>query len=229
MNVNQIKAAIALGLMVATFSGAFAIKPTRKFADTRPAVNLETLFPSAFADWKIDDRMPPQIVAPDTAALLSKLYSQTLSRTYYNSQGERIMLSVAYGGDQSEATRAHRPEVCYPSAGFQVISTEDVSLTIAGQPLPVRQLVMRLGARIEPVSYWIVVGEKIALSGGDQKMAQLSYSLRGYIVDGMLVRVSNIDPDLRRSFNLQQRFLADMSGAFAPELRPRVIGGSAGV
>ena len=105
-------------LCLAAFAGAQAWRPTAHLADTRPKVQLETMFPKAFGGWREDDRMPVQLIAPDTQAMLNKLYNQTLSRTYINAQGDRIMLSVAYGGDQSDATRAHGPEVYYPVQGI---------------------------------------------------------------------------------------------------------------
>ena len=215
---------MALLLMLAAFAGAQAWRPTSRLADTRPKVELETMFPKAFGEWRVDDRMPVQLVSPDTQAMLSKLYNQTLSRTYINAKGERIMLSVAYGGDQSDGTRAHRPEVCYPAQGFQMFGNRSEVLDIGDRRLRVRQLMSRLGARIEPITYWITVGERIALSGTEQKLMQLSYSTRGVVPDGMLVRVSNIDADGDSAFRLHQLFIAELATAIQSNLRPQVMG-----
>jgi EpsI family protein len=209
--------------MGVAYATAHAWTPRTMFASTRAPVDLETLFPKNFGDWTIEPG-PVMVVAPDAAALLSKLYSATLSRTYINKQGQRIMLSVAYGGDQGDATRAHRPEVCYPAQGFQVLSKFDSTFDVAGHNLPVRHLVTRLGSRTEPVTYWIVVGERIALSNIDQKVAHLDYSVRGLIPDGMLVRVSNISSDAPASFALHERFVREMAAAVEPTLLGRVVG-----
>lgn len=224
MKTVHIKALMALLLMLAAFAGAQAWRPTSRLADTRPKVELETMFPKAFGDWRVDDRMPVQLVSPDTQAMLSKLYNQTLSRTYINAKGERIMLSVAYGGDQSDGTRAHRPEVCYPAQGFQMFGNRSEVLDIGDRRLRVRQLMSRLGGRIEPITYWITVGERIALSGTEQKLMQLSYSMRGVVPDGMLVRVSNIDADGDSAFRLHQLFIAELATAIQSNLRPQVMG-----
>ena len=135
---SRTRAAIVVALMVASFAVAAAWRPTAKLADQRPKVELDSIFPKKFAEWATDERMPVQLVSPDTAALLNKIYNQTLSRTYVNPAGQRIMLSVAYGGDQSDATRAHRPEVCYPAQGFQVVSSDLGRLQIARGSIPVR-------------------------------------------------------------------------------------------
>lgn len=224
MTLQRIKALVALVLMVAALAAAQAWRPTARLADTRPKVNLETLFPKSFKGWTVDERMPVQLVSPDTQAMLNKIYNQTLSRTYVNQQGDRIMLSVAYGGDQSDATRAHRPEVCYPAQGFQIDSSRDSVLDLTGHKLRVRQLVSRLGGRVEPITYWITVGERITLSGTEQKLAQLSYSTRGVVPDGMLVRVSSIDPIANKAYELHRSFLGALAPAISLPLQAQVIG-----
>ena len=224
MKAVQIKAIVALVLMVAAFAGAQAWRPTARLADTRPKVNLETMFPKAFGAWQVDDRMPVQLVSPDTQAMLSKIYNQTLSRTYVNPHGDRIMLSVAYGGDQSDATRAHRPEVCYPAQGFQIMASQDSQINLGSHTLRVRQLESRLGGRIEPISYWITVGDRITLSGTEQKLAQLSYSTRGVVPDGMLVRVSSIEADTPKAYALHRSFVSALAGAIHPAMQPQVVG-----
>ncbi len=224
MKPIQLKALVALLLMLAAFAGAQAWRPTSRLADTRPKVELETMFPKAFGDWRVDDRMPVQLISPDTQAMLNKIYNQTLSRTYVNAKGDRIMLSVAYGGDQSDGTRAHRPEVCYPAQGFQINSKEDAAVDLGGRSLRVRRLVSQLGGRVEPITYWITVGERVTLSGTEQKLAQLSYSTRSVVPDGMLVRVSSIEANAGKAYQMHQAFVTDMAHAISADLKPQVIG-----
>ncbi len=221
---SRIKSFVAMLLMVAAFTAAHALRPTRHLTDTRVPVKLEALFPQQFGEWRVDLSGPVQLVSPDAEALIKQIYTDTLSRTYVNGKGGRIMLSVAYGGDQSDATKAHRPEVCYPSQGFQVLSSHDTMLQTSTHSVRARQLVAKLGQRTEPISYWVVVGDRIALGSTDQKLAQLSYSLRGVIPDGMLVRVSNIDTDAQSAFKLHQDFILQLSRALLPTLAARVIG-----
>jgi len=224
MSPTRLRAVVVVLLMAASLAGAAVWRPTQRLADQRAKVNLESLFPRSFGQWVTDDRMPVQLVSPDTAALLSKIYNQTLSRTYVNPAGDRIMLSVAYGGDQSDATRAHRPEVCYPAQGFQIMASSVGQLDTAVHPVQVRRLVAKQGARSEPITYWIVVGDKVTITGTEQKLAQLSYSINGVIPDGMLVRVSSIDPDSPRAFGMHQRFVDDLAKVLQPAFRSQVIG-----
>ena len=224
MKAVQVKAILVLVLMLAAFAGAQAWRPTSKLADTRPKVELETIFPKAFGDWRVDDRMPVQLVSPDTQALLNKIYNQTLSRTYINRNGDRIMLSVAYGGDQSDATRAHRPEVCYPAQGFQVLSSQGAELSLGSQRLRVKRLVTKLDNRTEPITYWITVGERVTITGTEQKLAQLAYSTRGIVPDGMLVRVSSIDNNIAKAYGVHQQFIAKLADEMAGNRKSLVVG-----
>ncbi|OZA14170.1 MAG: EpsI family protein, partial [Hydrogenophilales bacterium 17-62-8] len=107
---------LAIGLLMFSAAGmGLAFKPTERIADTGPKLDLEILIPQQFGDWKMDETILPLIANPEQEALIKKLYSQTLSRTYVNSSGDRIMLSIAYGGAQTDSMSVHKPEVCYPA------------------------------------------------------------------------------------------------------------------
>lgn len=224
MSAGRIKALVALFIMMLAFAGAHAWKPTRHLSDTRPPIDLEAMFPKSFDGWEVDTRVPVQLISPDVAAVLNKTYNQTLSRTYVNRRGDRIMLSVAYGGDQSDGTRAHRPEVCYPAQGFQILSSRMRELDAPPSPARVRQLVAKLGGRVEPITYWVVVGDRVALSGTEQKIEQLSYSVKGVIPDGMLVRVSSIDRDSLHAFKIQDSFIASLAKALHGDDLSQIMG-----
>ncbi len=220
----RIKSLLVAAAMVGAVGAAYVATPRIHMADQGPKLELETAFPKQFGDWRLDTAMPVVLPSPDVQAVLNKIYNQVLSRSYVNSKGERVMLSVAYGGDQSDGTRAHRPEVCYPAQGFQMISNTTASYPIAGQQLPVRTLVAKLGGRVEPISYWVVVGEELALSGSEQKLAQLRYGVRGLIPDGLLMRVSTIGNDAPAAYKVHQQFLSDLHAVIQPALKARVFG-----
>ncbi len=220
----RVRSLVIAALMLGAVGAAHVATPRIHLADQGPKLELEVAFPKQFGDWRIDTAMPVVLPAPDVQAVLNKIYNQVLSRTYINTKGERVMLSVAYGGDQSDGTRAHRPEVCYPAQGFQMLSNTAASYPIAGQQLPVRTLVAKLGGRVEPISYWVVVGEELALSGTEQKLAQLRYGVRGLIPDGLLMRVSTIGSDAPAAYRVHQHFLSDLHAAIPTAVKARVFG-----
>jgi EpsI family protein len=206
-------------------AGASAITPTRSLAEKLGPIDLEAAVPKQFGAWTLEPQRVQSIINPEQEALLKQLYSQILSRTYVHADGYRIMLSIAYGGDQREALHAHYPEACYPSQGFKIRREEVGELSMASGTIPVRRLDTRLGdRRPEPVTYWVMVGERAVLGGIRKKLVDLEYTMQGYVPDGMLFRVSSIDPMTDRAFARQGEFVEALLAATPPAQRHRLSG-----
>ena len=99
---------LAGAAMVLAAGAAPALKPSRAHQDTA-AFDLEGVIPRSFGNWIIDPSIVPIVPAPDVQAQLDRLYSQVVSRTYVNSHGERVMLVLAYGGEQREPPERGNP------------------------------------------------------------------------------------------------------------------------
>ncbi len=218
------RALLVAGIMLAGAALATGLRPTRLMSDVEGVPELARLFPTSFGAWRVDDSMAVVVPSPEVQAQLDKIYNDVLSRTYVNRAGERVMLSVAYGGDQSDATSAHRPEVCYPAQGFAITDNFADSVSISGRDVSVRRLMSRIAGRNEPITYWIVVGDQVVTTGIGQKLAQMRFGLRNIIADGMLVRVSTIDPDMQHGYRVQDEFLAALGAALDRRFAPRVLG-----
>lgn len=204
---------------------ALALKPDAKLADSESKFDLETMVPAQFGDWKLDETVATLLVTPELQKVIEETYSQTLTRTYINSTGQRIMLSVAYGGAHGEGMQTHRPEICYPAQGFQVV--KDTQPEILGTPygeLAIKRLVAAQGARNEPITYWVVVGDQQTQFGLRMKLAQLRYTLTGVVPDGMLVRVSSISGDEKSAYAAQTSFIRDMLASMKDAERERITG-----
>lgn len=227
MNPSRRRALLACLSMAGTATAGQLAVPSRLLADAVGQADLKALFPEAFGGWRVDTQLPILLPAADVQAKLNAVYSQLLSRTYVNAAGEHIMLSAAYGGDQADGTRAHRPEICYPSQGFQVLGDREERLALRAGELPVRRLYAVMGARHEPVSYWIVAGGVPVVRGSQQKLAELRLGLRGLVPDGLLVRVSSIGSDTQAAYALQDAFIRDLWAAQQPNQRWRVFGADA--
>jgi EpsI family protein len=78
--------------------------------------------------------------------------------------------------------------------------------------------------RVEPVTYWIVIGQHVALNGYEKRVAELKHSLKGEIVDGVLFRISTIDSNTARAHAIQDGFTKDLLHHLAPENRLRLSG-----
>jgi EpsI family protein len=172
-------------------------------------LDLEKIVPTNFGDWKKEESNVSLVKAPDVEALLSKLYSNLLMRTYVNSKGERMMLSIGYGPDQRDngGRQVHSPEVCYPAQGFEILRNDPAVFNSRHGVIPVKHLLARQDKRVEPIIYWLVIGYKPVNSALNFKFAQINYGLKGYIPDGMLVRVSSIDGNAENAYKKQEEFL----------------------
>ncbi|MBL8279704.1 MAG: EpsI family protein [Pelomonas sp.] len=222
---NRRVAAIAMLSMGASAALAQWARPTIRVSDLHPGFKLEQLFPEQFGDWRIDPHVAVVVPPPDQQALLNKIYNQTLARTYVNARGERVMLSVAYGGDQSDGLTVHIPDVCYPSQGFRVTDTRDAQLQVApGFMIPVRHLMTALGQRLEPVTYWVLMGDEATISNTQRRLVSIRYGLRRLIPEGMLVRVSSINPNMDAAVAVHARFINDLLAAVPSQDRERVVG-----
>ena len=217
---------ILIGFLMFVAAGlALALTPRQKLADQESKISLETMIPKQFGEWKLDETIAPLMVSPEVQAELDQIYNETLTRTYINSKGERIMLSIAYGGDQSRSMQVHRPEVCYSAQGFKIRSMSKDFIDASGARLPVMKLVATQGTRIEPITYWVMIGDTPVRGNLEQGFARLKYGLTGKIPYGILIRVSTISADESQSYRTEEVFVHEMLNA-VPEQYRKVFTGA---
>jgi len=197
-SVASILAALMCGAAIAAAAG----RPDTKF----PPPGLEEVVPDAFGVWRELKQAGP-IVPPQEG--IFRIYDEILTRTYLNANGDRIMLSMAWGDDQRGERQAHRPEICYPAQGFTVKTLSDGTLATSFGDISVRRLTTSAGPRHEPVTYWLTMASTVVRNDYDRRMVQLHLLRTRQIPDGLLFRVSSIDGDAAHAFNVQQQFAAD--------------------
>lgn len=221
---SLLKAFIMLLAMVLAAWAAVFLKPTQKIAEQQERIDLETMIPKQFGDWHEEAQLSDQIINPQLKEKLAKIYTQTLSRTYINDKGGRIMLSIAYGEDQRDSNGLHYPEVCYPAQGFQVISIQPGLLSTDFGDIRVKRLLTVMGNRSEPLTYWTTVGNQVVRGSKETKFEQLRYGLRGQIPDGLLFRVSSIQTDEVMAYAVQQKFINELLTVIDEHSRISLIG-----
>lgn len=215
---------VAIAMLVAA-GLAVAAKPRAKAADQGPQINLEKMVPEAFAEWKLDETVVPIQPAADVQAQINRIYNQTLARTYIDGQGRRVMLSIAYGGDQTDSLAVHLPEGCYKGQGFDILSKQELTMSLGNEQVPIVRLLAQHGRRVEPITYWLLIGQSYARNRTERKLAQLKSSLTGRIPEGILVRVSSIggeSSDLQ--YRIHESFIRAMLSSLSPADRKRLIG-----
>ena len=142
-----------------------------------------------------------------------------------DAQGNAVMLSIAYGADQSYGNDLHVPDVCYPAGGFQIEQRMTSTLTLEGNiSLPTRRLVAQRSQRREPLTYWVVVGERAVTGAVASKLAALSYGMQGIVPDGMIIRMSTLGLSDQESFAEQDAFAAEMLRNLPPRWKAKLTG-----
>jgi EpsI family protein len=203
--------------------------------DAAPAgPSLSSIVPSAFGDWKelhtavplVDPRARPE-GEPD----LQNPYDDVLMRAYGNRRGDVVLLALAYGRNQQQEVKIHRPELCYVSQGFKLLTQARAKFPVpaaAQGRIDGRRMLVTTANRFEAVSYWIRIGDVFSSGAWSTRMHILSEGLNGRIVDGMLVRVSQVLPDAQSAspqrYRLQEQFVADLVNAVPPSHRHLLVG-----
>jgi EpsI family protein len=223
--MTRIRIALILSaLMVSASVGAYWSKPEERVRQSGASFDLGRALPLAFGAWRADAAANLQVVNPKTQELIDRIYSQVLTRVYRDDAGHRVMLTVAYGGDQRGELQVHKPEVCYPAQGFNIVSGEDGSIATEFGVIPVRRLLATMPPRVEPLTYWFTMADSAVGSSFDKKMLLIRSRLTGQIPDGLLFRISAVDPDAQRAWEVQEGFVRDLLRAMSADDRRRLSG-----
>ena len=224
MNLTR-TALVLVALMVGAAVAGSVVRPSIKAsADAGPRFVLDDAVPKSFGEWHELPRSSGLIVDPQTKQLIDKIYSQTLVRTYVNDAGYHIMLSLSYGEDQRGDLALHRPEICYPAQGFTVTTNDQSMIETPYGAISGRRLTTKMGARLEPVTYWVTVGNKTVQSKWENRLIQLRMGLSGRVPDGLLFRVSSIDGDTDHAFKAQDDFVRQLLAVTSGPTRLRLSG-----
>ena len=84
------------------------------------------------------------------------------------------MLSMARSGNQIGIQQAHLPDVCYPAQGFKIGGVaEEPSCRRPTARSQSRRLTATMGARHEPITYWLTMGDQVVKTQWDKRIVQI--------------------------------------------------------
>lgn len=177
--------------------------------------NFSAAIPEKVGQWT--SRKSQEVVLPprdDSNAL----YENLETRIYEGAGLPTIMLLIAFSSRQQNDIHVHRPEVCYPAAGFPILWTRPVQISLASKALTARELLADRGGLQERILYWVRVGHAFPISWLQQRLTMAMQNLQGTVPDGALFRVSAIEePDNPSSgaiMDFIEAFLAKVPLAF---------------
>lgn len=216
---------LAMAMMLSAVATAEYLRPTAYWADHQGEPKYASIVPTEFGNWQEMPYGAQAVIDPVQENNLRRIYSQTFARAYlHKPTGRVIMLSIAYGRDQSNDTQLHTPDMCYPSQGFKVIERSTSDIPTRFGPIPAVRLVTTMGdARQEPLTYFVRVGEGLTHGSKDRNIERIRLAIKGFKTDGMLYRVSEIT---RRddAFELQNQFIQDFMQAISDSNRKYFLG-----
>jgi EpsI family protein len=213
---------VLAGLACAGALGAAEwLRPRQPVVLMPPGGKLTDLVPAKLGSWVQGGG--GDIVVPRTeGSLASRLYGDQLARFYVSPRqgAPAMMLSIAYGDQQSDTLQLHRPEACYPALGFTVEPSRPLDIAGPVGPIPAVALTARARGRIEDIVYWSRLGIRFPRSEAEQRRMRFSNALDGIIPDGALVRASAVRTDLNVPvFQAVEGFLRDLAQALGPDGR----------
>lgn len=222
-----LKALIFLTIAVGTGLMSTILRPAPVTTNISSAIDLDAMVPVAFGGWSLVQTPVRAVIDPAARQNADRVYSQVLNRTYRNTQtGSVIMLSIAINRAQTKQEQAHRPEICYPAQGFEIGRIEQKHLSISDGHIPTSRLVAQQNTRVEPVTYWIRIGDRLASGWLGQKTAGVLHRMSGAQSGGLLFRVSSIGEDIDAEFVAQEEFIIDLLRAVPDYDRAFFIGRS---
>lgn len=212
------------GMLLAATGGAVLARPRSLDKAVGPTPQaFGAAIPSRIGDYH--RREADEIVLPDRDSDSLALYQQYVARTYAAPGLASISLLIAYGAAQDYTLQVHRPESCYPPAGFTLSPSHQV--TLPGRPgIDAVTLTARRIDRNDRLLYWTRVDNAFPDSLWEQRWVTMRALLSRRVPDGVLVRMSTAD-DGPAALAALIRFNAMLLASVAPVARALLLGGAA--
>ena len=208
---------VLLGLLFASAAGVAAWRKPDTRLDYLGGQKLERLVPKTIGKWNFV--AASGLVVPPDDQLLRAVYSQLLTRIYWDGQNPAVMLLIAQSSSQTGFLQIHRPETCYTAGGYQISSVSSHPIATGSGRLQALTMDATAGGPTEHVVYWTRIGDRMPTSWKEQKLAVAEQNLRGIIPDAILVRVSSVSEDREAALATIDKFVGEMLASIHPTMR----------
>ena len=185
-----------------------------------PEQNFRDLIPKSVAGWTA--KPTSQLILPAKDDLEKKLYENLETRIYEGPGLPSIMFLIAYSSRQQNDIQVHRPEVCYPVAGFPILKSRELTLNLGTVKINALELVADRQGINEHILYWVRVGDEYPTDFWAQRLAMARSTLMSGIPDGLLFRVSVFEKDPNYNSKSLSFFIQSFKES-SPESLTRII------
>jgi EpsI family protein len=210
------------GGLGATALLAAAATPSSKAASRGDSTALEQMVPDTVGPWT--SAPFADVLIPRAEKAEEKSYDEVVTRYYDSRAAAPIMLLIAYGKAQVGGTELHRPEACYPVAGFKLRRRPDVVLRFPGVQIDARVMTAEASERVEQLLYWTRVGGDFPTNSLAQRWSAVRQAAGGSVPDGVLVRMSALSVQPAAGLATLRSFATELLGFAGPALRAVLTG-----
>lgn len=204
-------------LMVSAALASIALKPDFE-SKAKEIPDFKKIIPINFSGWEMIVHNYQQIsLSVEDEKNIDQPYDAILMETFQKTSKETIMLAVAYGANQQQEIKIHRPELCYPAQGFQIEEINNLEYEVDVNNKIYRfnltQMVSKSRQRREVTLYWIRIGNMISSNPWEIRWNILKGGLSQDIPDGILVRTSQVlskKLSIEQSIKMQKEFIQNL-------------------
>lgn len=187
--VDRRSVVVGLGLTAGAALSYFNVP--RASASPIATSQFQRMIPEKVGRWT--SRRSAELVLPAEDEQQDKLYENLETRIYEGDALPSMMLLIAYSSIQQNDVHVHRPEVCYPAAGFPIVQSKPADFAFGQIKVHARELVADRGGLKERILYWVRVGKSFPIGWAEQRLTMAISNAKGVTPDGLLFRVSTIE------------------------------------
>lgn len=170
-------------------------------------------FPMELSQWKGNE-------VPLTEDVLKVLNADThISRNYVSEGTESPVGMLIIYRKYGRRDFAHRPEMCYPAAGWEIVEKGVTTLPYAGRDIDVIKVVAQKGTDRDVILYWFASGKRTESSFVKQQAMMAMDRLRAEKFGWAFIRLNSpvYDSD-ERTLDDMRKFMEISSGYLVDSL-----------
>ena len=130
---------------------------------------------------------------------------------------------MVYNNRQDGMLQVHRPEVCYPVGGYMLSPTLPIVVGAPELAIPANFFTATGPDRIEQVLYFTRLGSAYPRSWAEQRIAVIEENIAGRIPDGIMLRVSVLNPRANAALDTLQSFVRDFLNTVPSKLQRLLV------
>ena len=212
---------VVVGLGLAAGAALSQISAPRAIASPIAEPLFQRMIPEKVGGWT--SRRSAELVLPAEDKQQDKLYENLETRIYEGNGLPSMMVLIAHSSVQKNDVQVHRPEICYPAAGFPILWTKPAAIDVGSRQVYGRELVADRGGLSERIIYWVRVGKEFPIGWADQRLTMAISNAKGVTPDGLLFRVSTIEQSPGFSPQALNLFIKTFVAASSRSFRDTVL------